>query len=179
MSKHVSAIVAAVVATLWAGPAAAQSTLPPVQVSFGYQLLHIPDETYPVGFAVDVSGRRTGLTWAAAFGWAHDDQNEPGVSGTLNFFDYGAGPRWTTALATAHPFVQLLVGGVHTSANLTENGSPFQAGGNAFMLQPGVGVVVPVGQRWGALVQGDYRRAFWTPQAENEFRFIFGVRLNP
>jgi len=177
--KYVSVLTAVALVALWTGTAAAQSTQPPVQLSLGYQVLHVPDETYPVGLAADVSGRRVGLTWAAAFGWARDDQNEPGVSGTLNFIDYGAGPRWTSALGSAHPFVQVLAGGVHGSAKLMQNGVPFQASGNAFMLQPGPGVVVPVGPRWGALAQGDYRRAFWNPTAENEFRFIFGVRLNP
>src|SRR5262245_8137977 len=154
---------------------AAQSA--PIHLSLGYQMLHIPDETYPIGLAVAASGRETGLTWAGEVGWSGDDQNEPGVSGTLNFVQYGAGPRWTAALHNARPFVQVLAGGVHTSANLTVNGASLVDSDNAFMLQPGVGVIVPFASRWGVIGQGDYRRAFFKEQGENEFRLMLGVRI--
>ena len=45
------------------------------------------------------------------------------------------------------------------------------------MLQPGVGVSVPAGDVVSVFGQADYRRAFFSEQGENEFRFTFGVRF--
>lgn len=41
----------------------------------------------------------------------------------------------------------------------------------------GVGVTVPVTGMIGVMGQVDYRRAFFSPDSENEWRFIVGVRL--
>jgi hypothetical protein len=76
------------------------------------------------------------------------------------------------------PFVQLVIGAVHTDADLVQNGTPFHAADWAFMLQPGAGVTVPISPMVGLVGQVDYRRAFFS-QSENELRFLVGVRLNP
>lgn len=175
MSKHLAILVGA--AALVAAPHLAAAQSAPVHVAVGYQVLHIPDETYPLGLGAALYGREAGLTWAGEVGWSRDDQNEPGVGGTLTFFDYGAGPRWTAAGSGVRPFAQVLAGGTHTSARLTLDGAPFEAGGNAFMLQPGAGVIVPVATRWGVFGQVDYRRVFWSGDSENEYRVMFGVRV--
>jgi Outer membrane protein beta-barrel domain len=148
-----------------------------LEVSAGYQLLHIPDETFPLGFAVDAAGGSRGLTWAGEFGWARDDQNEPGVTGTVTFVNYGVGPRWSSPITGARLFVQLFAGGVHTSANRTVNGASLVDSDNAFMLQPGAGVVVPVGAVWGVVGQADYRHAFFKEEGDDEFRLFFGIRF--
>jgi hypothetical protein len=57
------------------------------------------------------------------------------------------------------------------------NGAKLNTGDWAFMLQPGVGVTVPMAGMIGVGGQLDYRRAFFSPESENEWRFIFGVRL--
>jgi len=175
MFKQLSILIVGTAVLAFPRTGAAQSA--PIHVSVGYQMLHIPDETYPDGLAAAISGRESGLTWAGEVGWSRDNQNEPGVDGTLAFFEYGAGPRWTATLSKARPFVQVLAGGVRTSANLTVNGAPLHDSDNAFMLQPGVGVVVPFGSRWGVIGQGDYRRVFFKEEGENEFRLLLGVRI--
>jgi hypothetical protein len=175
MFKRLSMLIVAAALLVFPRTGAAQTA--PIHFSVGYQMLHIPDETYPLGFAAAVSGREDGLTWAGEVGWSRDDQNEPGVGGNLTFVEYGAGPRWTVPLANARPFVQVLAGGVHTSANLTINGAPFDASDSAFMLQPGAGVVVPFASRWGVIGQADYRRVFFKGQGENEFRLVLGIRM--
>ena len=119
MFKQLSILIVGAAVLAFPRTGAAQSA--PIHFSVGYQMLHIPDETYPVGLAAAVSGLEAGLTWAGEVGWSRDDQNEPGVDGTLTFVQYGAGPRWTAALPNARPFIQVLAGGVHTSANLTVN----------------------------------------------------------
>jgi hypothetical protein len=157
--------------------AAAQTT--PTSVSVGYQVPHIPDETYPLGFNFDVAAPlRTTISLVGDLGYARDVQNEPGVSGTLQIWNYGVGPRWMFGTTTmAMPYVQLIVGGVHTNARLVLDGAPFGAAGNAFMLQPGVGVVVPVAGIAGVFGQFDYRRAFFPENGENEVRALAGVRI--
>lgn len=169
-----------------ASQAAAQPTTHAVDVSVGYQVLHIPDETYPFGINVDASGRiGMGLKAVGEFGWARDKQTEPGVSGTLNFVNWGGGVRWSPPIAARasrrpiDPYVQLLVGAVHADANLIVGGDASVDTGNwAFMLQPGAGVAVPIAPVVSAIGQVDYRRAFFD-NGENEFRFVIGVRFAP
>jgi hypothetical protein len=162
-----------------AAPASAQTTASrSMDASIGYQLLHIPDETYPFGFNVDVS-RAMNDRWrlVGELGLAMDEQNEPGVSGDLSFFHFGGGPRFVAPMRHVQPFVQLLAGAVHPRANLIVNGTPREDNDWAFMLQPGAGISVPAGNVVSVFGQGDYRRAFFREEGENEFRFSFGVRF--
>jgi hypothetical protein len=178
-----------ILATLAKPPsvAYAQTTQPtPVRsgmaLGVGYQLLHIPDETFPFGLNVDVTAPLRGNVHVAGeFGFASDDQNEPGVSGNLKFYNFGAGPRWTMPGTVAGrsaivPFAQIMLGAVRTDADLTLNGSRFNDADWAFMLQPGAGVTVPLTPALGVLGQVDYRRSFFET-GENEFRFVIGVRV--
>lgn len=190
--KAVRVLTIALAALAAAGSARAQtSPAPPAAAALGgptfgvgYQVLHIPDETFPFGLnfdlALPVSGR---LDAVGEFGFATDEQTETGVGGNLKFYSVGAGPRWMLAGTTAGrrpivPYAQLVVGAVHTDADLILNGTRFSDADWAFMLQPGVGVTVPVTPFLGAMAQVDYRRSFFTT-AENEFRFVIGVRVNP
>jgi hypothetical protein len=161
-----------------ASPVSAQSR-PPASIGIGYQILHIPDETYPFGITVDVvtPGSGGGLGLVADFGYARDQQTKQGVSGTLQFWNFGAGVRWTgvAGSATARPYVQLVLGGVHTNAHMTQGIVSFQDEDTVFMLQPGIGVVT--GGRVAVFAQLDYRRAYFTDTGENEVRGIVGVRI--
>lgn len=162
-----------------AAPATAQTTASrSIDASIGYQMLHIPNQTYPVGFNVDVS-RAMNDRWrlVGELGLAMDEQSESGVSGDLSFFHFGAGPRLVAPMRHVQPFVQLLAGAVHPRANLIVNGAPLDDNDWAFMLQPGAGINVPVGNVVSVFGQGDYRRAFFREEGENEFRFSFGVRF--
>jgi hypothetical protein len=76
---------------------------------------------------------------------------------------------------------QALAGGVHTKANLmTGAGRPFREGDNAFMLEPGAGVTIPLTRRLAVDVEGSYRRVFWEEYGpENEERVFAGMRIAP
>jgi hypothetical protein len=155
-------------------------------VSIGYQVLHIPDETFPFGINVDAAGFvRPGLKVVGEFGWARDSQSEAGVTGTLNFVNLDGGVRWSLARATmgngdrsVEPYVQMMLGAVHAGANLNVGGNAVDNGNWAFMLQPGAGVAVPLTPVVAAIGQVDYRRAFFD-SGENEVRFVFGIRFGP
>jgi len=162
-----------------AGAASAQSTTAGVSVTAGYQLVHIPDETFPLGFNVDVAAPAGG-GWAGVgeLGVAHDNRNDPGATTSINVSNFGGGIRWNGAGASgARAFVQLIAGGVHTSANIQSGAATVGASDTAFMLQPGIGVAVPAAGPASVVVQGDYRRVFFKEGAESEFRLVVGVRI--
>jgi hypothetical protein len=163
-----------------AAPVSAQTMrTPTVDASIGYQVLHLPDETFPVGWNVDVSRAMTDV-WrlVGEFGMSHDDQTDGGVSGNLNYYHFGAGPRMTGHAGRVQPFVQVLGGAVHTRADLVlANSGAFSDNDWAFMLQPGAGISIPVGNVVSVIGQADYRRVFFEEEGDNEFRVSFGVRF--
>jgi hypothetical protein len=162
-----------------ATPASAQTVGPRgMDASIGYQMLHVPDETFPFGLNVDVSSPMTDR-WrlVGELGLAMDEQNEPNVSGDLNFFHFGAGPRLVAPMRRVQPFAQLLAGLVHARADLVVNGIPNDDNDWAFMLQPGVGINIPAGNVVNVFGQADYRRGFFKEEGDNEFRLSFGVRF--
>jgi len=153
---------------------------PRIDASIGYEMLHVPDETYPFGWNVDVSGAVNDV-WrlVGEFGMSRDEQTEPGVSGMLKYYHFGAGPRLATGFGSVRPFVQLLGGVAHPRADLVlGNVTQLHDGDWAFMLQPGAGVAVPMGHVLSVVGQADYRRVFFREQGDNEFRVAFGVRFD-
>jgi hypothetical protein len=153
-----------------ASPAAAQ---PGWSVSTGYQALHLPDTWAPAGINVDVAVDRTDA-WSilGEFGVVHDGDDAGAVDPhDFNVYNVGGGARWSHRRAAIVPFVQL-IGGIQMSRSDSDSDT-------AFMLQPGAGVYVPVGERWGVSAQGDYRPVFYREDMVNEIRFVLGVRWSP
>lgn len=167
-----------------ANPVAAQSP-ERASITAGYQLVHIPDKIYPVGGDLDLALPIGGATWhlVAEVGVAHDPRSEAGGATAINFLNFGAGVRWSgTGHGTVGPFIQLLAGGIHTSANLSDPTNPTgtrSASDTGFMVQPGLGVAFPINGIWGGVVQADYRRVWWpNGPDENEARLLLGIRLS-
>jgi hypothetical protein len=93
-------------------------------------------------------------------------------------YHYGVGPRVTATAGRVLPYAQLLAGGVHTRADLTTPaGAPFSASDNAFMLQPGAGVIVPLTRTFAAIGDVNYRRVFFKQGGDNETRVFAGIRI--
>ena len=185
MKVFASGIIALTIAM--ATPAHAQSVTADDAVTFdvGYQVLHIPDETFPFGLNFDVTAPIwNNIRAVGEFGFVTDSQTEAGVSGNLKMYNFGGGPRWAfsnlaaTGRRAVVPFAQIVVGAVRTDADLSLAGVSFSDADWAFMLQPGAGVSVPLTSMLGVVGQVDYRQSFFS-QSENEFRFVVGVRLNP
>ena len=146
---------------------------PRFELTGGYQLLHVPDETLPFGLNVDGAwnrGKMLGIVGEA--GWTTD--SEDGFR--VHVWNFGAGPRFNARPmgGKVWPFAQGLFGLVHT-----------RGGGDSdtrFALQFGGGANVNAGDGWGVVFQGDYRRVFIDePQidvtGENQYRFFTGIRL--
>ena len=163
-----------------AAPSSAQTMrTPSVDASIGYQILHLPDETFPVGWNVDVSKAMNDV-WrmVGEFGMSMDDQNEPGVSGDLKYYHFGVGPRLAGLARMVTPLVQLLGGFAQKRAILLfANSGPLRDNDWAFMLQPGAGISIPAGDIISVIAQADYRRVFFKEEGDNEFRVAFGVRF--
>jgi len=154
---------------------------PSLDLSVGYQVLHIPGQTYPLGMSLEVSGALTRIVRVVA---------EAGVSvargttsnygaGTLTLYDYGGGPRVTARAGRVAVYGQLLGGGVRTHADLTTaSGAPFIEGDSAFMLQPGAGVIVPLSRKIAAIGEVNCHRAFFKEYGvDTETRVFLGVRM--
>src|SRR5262245_48221951 len=86
------------------------SLAPAWELSAGYQLLHVPDQTFPFGLNVDGAKNWGDLGLAAEVGWSFDKDNDL----TSHVFNIGAGPRWSKrSKGRVWPFAQVLAGIVH------------------------------------------------------------------
>jgi len=162
-----------------AAPRAARAQtppMPPTDLAIGYQTLHIPGQNYPIGVAVGVThGLSDILRIAGEVGLSIDQSSGPNLNGTLTFYQYGIGPRLIASSGRVLPFAQVLLGGVHSRADFPGSGAPTSA--NAFMLQPGAGVIVAVSGTFGIEGAVNYRRAFFQNDPDNETTVFAGVRI--
>jgi hypothetical protein len=182
LKRFVHAVSCVVLVAACAGGATAQ-TLPerPLDLSFGYQVMHIPGQTYPLGMGLGMSAAVTDtvrIVGQAGVSIARHTTSTYG-KGTLTLYFYGAGPRVTASAGRLLFYGQVLGGGVHTHADLaTRSGTPFNDGDNAFMLQPGAGVIVPLTRKTAAVGEGNYQRVFFKEYGgDNETRVFVGVRI--
>jgi hypothetical protein len=146
-------------------PTAAHSQ---TSVTIGYQAVHLPDNWVTSGINFDVAPAISDH-WNAVgeFGLAHDGGVDPDDEG-FNIYNIGGGVRWSQRRDGATPFVQLIAGVSASTASIDTD--------YAFMLQPGGGVHVPLGDRWGISAQFDYRPVFYREETVNEVRFVIGAR---
>jgi len=157
----VSFVMCAFVLVTMPAPAQSQS------VTVGYQALHLPDNWVTAGVNFDVA-KNVSSHWniVGELGLAHDG----GVEGTEGFsiYNFGGGVRWSASRSGPSPFAQVLAGVQASTAAIDTD--------FAFMLQPGAGVHIPMGDRWGLSAQVDYRPVFYQEETVNEMRFVIGAR---
>ena len=153
---------------------------PSLDLSVGYQVMHIPGQTYPLGISLEMSGALTSAVRIVAEAGASIARRTISSygAGTLTLYDYGGGPRVTARAGRALVYGQLLGGAVRTHAHLsTASGAPFIEGDSAFMLQPGAGVIVPLTRKIAAIGEVNYQRVFFKEYGgDNETRVFVGVR---
>lgn len=164
------------VCAAWAAPVAAQ---PRVDVGLAYQILHAPDETYPFGFNVDVSGALTdSLRVVGEVGLSRDSDSVLFVDGTLTALHVAGGLRYQSDTPGWASYVQFLAGVHHDSVSVDiANLASGDDSANTFMIQPGVGIKLPIAPNFGVFGQADYRRIFYEGEGENDYRFLVGVRI--
>jgi hypothetical protein len=164
--------------------ASATTTTPTFELSAGYQFLHVPDQTFPFGLAIDGARHFGSLGVAGEAGWARHSDDDLGVDLTTNMFHLAAGPRWTVFRSgRAWPYAQVLAGAAIAHTSIDISGDDDSDTETAFMLQPGIGVTVIGGDGWGVFGQLDYRRTFFDEPDDtddsinNQFRVFIGVRM--
>jgi hypothetical protein len=162
-------------------PASAQG--PTFELSAGYQYTHVPEESIPLGFAVDAARNWGATGLVAEGGWAHDSESAFDIDASLTLWHLGAGPRWTSrANPRVTPFVQVLGGWMHARSSIEVAGDDISGSSNHFMVQPGVGVSMEAGDGWSVVTSVDYRRVFIDDEGdgesgENQYRVFVGLRM--
>ena len=162
-----------------------QTRAPVLETSVGYQLLNVTDDpgaTFPFGLAVDMSSipaRRS--SWRRGDGRIDSEGDEPDEV-RFNFWHAGAGFRWSSRRhPRVWPYAQALLGAAFHQVS-GEVASADQSDTTAhFMVQPGGGVNVVVGNGLGIFGAVDYRRVFLADtegdSGLNEVRLFVGFRL--
>jgi hypothetical protein len=152
----------------FAVPAMAQNSSK-VDVSGGYNLLHVPDQTLPGGWYADVAGNVTpvvGVVGQVTGNYKNIDVAGLSVKERIHTFMGGVRVNAPSASGVV-PFGQALFGDAHFSGD--------QASSDDAALQLGGGVkFMPAGSTVGAQVGIDYVRIFGDADS-NAFRFAAGV----
>jgi hypothetical protein len=165
-----------------AGPA--RTTNPTYELSAGYQFLHLPDQNFPFGVAIDGAWHRGPFGLVAEAGWSRHSDDPFGTEVSANMFHFAAGPRWTGfGSGRLWPYAQVLVGAAIAHSSSEGASIDVSDTDTAFMLQPGVGVTIVGGDGWGVFGQVDYRRTFFDvpdnteDNTNNQFRVFVGLRM--
>jgi hypothetical protein len=164
--------------------AALTTSSPTYELSAGYQFLHVPDQTFPFGLALDGAWHSGQFGMVAEAGWARHSDDDNGGDLSTNMFHIAAGPRWSGfGSGRAWPYAQVLVGAAIAHSSVEIAGIDSSDTETALMVQPGVGVTFVAGDGWGMFGQVDYRRTFFDEpddtedSVNNQFRFFLGFRM--
>jgi hypothetical protein len=158
---------------------------PSFELSGGYQMLHIPDQTFPFGLNVDAAKHFGQLGLVAEVGFAFDSEDISGVEDVdATAWNFGAGGRWTGFNGgRVWPFAQMLVGAEVMRLSTEIADVDVSDTETSFMLQPGVGVSFVLTDGFGLIGQVDYRRTFFDEPDDvedsinNQFRVFVGARM--
>lgn len=202
-----------------AGSAAAQgasgtTTTPTFELSAGYQFLRTgevctdsstvqvcapPEQNFPFGLAVDAARNFGRFALVGEAGWSikKDDQTVSVGEGTeeidltFNAWHLAGGPRVNFGGDKFRPFAQILAGVGQDRVNSDAGDSST----TNFILQPGIGGTIVMGDGWGIVGQIDYRRVFLgdnddldelddledledeLSNGRNDFRIFIGFRM--
>ena len=159
--------------------AGATAGTPTFELSGGYQLLHVPDRTFPFGLNVDAARHYGALGLVGELGFAHVSEDDTERKEGATAWNIGAGGRWTKfSSGRVWPFAQVLLG-----LEVMSGRAGLEESDTSFMLQPGVGINYVAGDGWGIVGQIDYRRTFFDEPDDvdnsinNQFRIFIGARM--
>jgi hypothetical protein len=167
-------------------PAVTITNTPTFELSGGYQLLHVPNQTYPFGLNVDAARHYGALGLVGEVGFAYDSEDFGQGIGDLSStaWNFGVGGRWTGFnRGRIWPFAQVLLGAEILNVNTDIAGVEDSESEGSFMVQPGVGVNLVLGDGFGVVGQIDYRRTFFDElentedSINNHFRVFIGARM--
>jgi len=163
---------------------AQQPSVPTFELSGGYQIFHVPDQTFPFGLNVDAARNYGALGLVGEVGFAYDSEEIGALDLSATAWNFGVGGRWTGFNAgRVWPFVQALVGAEVLNGDFEVAGVSVSDTATSFMVQPGVGVNLVVADGLGIVGQIDYRRTFFDEdtligdESNNQFRVFIGARM--
>ena len=175
-------LVASVAFVVRAAPVTAQTTS--VEASARFQAMHdrALQAHFPIGWSADVAVNGAG-SWSflAEVGRAYRSNDV--LDTDLDVLTLGGGARWSFwREASVTPFGQLVVGWARMTSQARFAEESISASQNKLMLEPGAGVRVPIGSRWGAVGQVSFRRIFLDEERDgssgiNEITVSAGVRV--
>ena len=175
-------VLMALLAAVWPGVARAQTAA--VELRGGYAYVADTDFNFPFGFYADIGVPVSqGMTVVGEVGHSRTTVTQFGVPVTFGVTSYQGGVRLEARRGRIRPYVNA-IGGVTRlggGANLGSVGGPRGLGVNvstlAITIQPGGGVAIPMSERFGVAVGGDYRWGASELGSVKEFRFTTGVVL--
>ena len=160
------------------------TTSPTYELSGGYQFLHLPDQSFPFGVAIDGARHYGHFGLIGEIGWSRHSDDTFDTDVSTNMFHFAAGPRWTGfGSGRAWPYAQVLIGAAIGRTGAEIGGVEENDTEAALMLQPGVGATIVGGDGWGVFGQFDYRRTFFDEPDDvdesinNQFRVFVGLRM--
>jgi hypothetical protein len=162
----------------------AEAQTPRVEVSAGYQAPYDRsiEQWFAVGWSVDVAANLRD-SWGIVGEVAGAHRTDDGLDVNLGLHTFGGGMRFSRrTMSRVLPFAQLVLGWARMSSRANIAGGEIENSQTKLMLQPGGGLSILVGQRWGFVGQVDYRRIFLDEDedgrpAVNEMRLLTGIRF--
>ena len=159
----------------------------PFETSVGYQFLNVTDDpgtTFPFGLAVDMALNSGAFGFVAEGGWSQRSEGDEPDEVSFNFWHAGSGIRWSSrSNSRFRPYAQTLLGAAFHQVKGEIGGIDQTDTTSHFMVQPGGGVHVVIGNGLGIFGAVDYRRVFLDEAIEgdsglNEIRLFVGFRLS-
>jgi hypothetical protein len=134
---------------------------------------------------VDLAVNAGASAFVAEGGWSKRSEGEQPDEVRFDFWHAAGGYRWTTGRKQARirPYAQGLIGAAFHETSGEVAGTDQTDTSAHFMVQPGGGVHVVVGDGLGIVGAVDYRRVLLDEQTDgasglNEVRVFVGVRLS-
>lgn len=173
-------VLIALLAGTWPGVARAQTAA--VELRGGYAYVADADFNFPFGFYADIGVPVSpSMSVVAEIGHSRANVVEFGVPVTLSVTSYQGGVRLEARRGRVRPYVNAiggvtrLGGGVNVGNLGGVRGLDVNVSALAFTIQPGGGVVIPLSDRVGLALGGDYRWGAGDLGSVKEFRFTSGV----
>jgi hypothetical protein len=153
---------------------------PKAEIGVGYSYLYDSElgdveglsGSAPFGLVGDFNVNLT--SWfgiVGTFNWNTRTQDLGGIDLKWTVTGFHGGFRLSShSSESVTPYIQMLAGGTHSSADLI-----VAASDTNFSIQPGAGVIIAMGDSLGLNFGADYRRIFFEGEGSNEFLAHVGI----
>ena len=156
-------------------------------VSAGYQIVRVPDETFPAGwsaaFAIPIHNAWAVVAEVSGAYKTFDDVSL-GTDVNISTHTLAGGAQWSVRRnRRVEPFMQFLMGIARTRAGANILNRSISGTSSNLLLQPGGGVAVTAAKSIAVVAEADYRRVSFDKvdrdraAGNNHFRLLIGLRF--